>query len=279
MALRKSHTSSASSLETTNAAKTLLANIGFLHVDDPIGSIVITSSIPNEGKSFVAQKLSEAIATSGKSVLLMEADLRRRSLASRIGIHVSYGLYSVLSGAVPVSEAAVATHTANMYFLDAEPNIPNPSDVFGSKRFSHLIEKLAQSYDYLVIDTPPVGAFVDAAILSRISDATLLVVRENFTKKDQIKDAYEQLKRAGGNLSGVVMNYCKHEGSQYYSSYYSKQKDKGSAPSYESAASKAAPYKAHPSHVQRRQQQPPLQQQPTYRAPTGSHNPYLDPRS
>lgn len=235
MTLRKSRKNDADVTELNNAAKTLLANIRFMDVDDPIKTIVITSSIPNEGKSFVAEILSEAIATSGKSALLMEGDLRRRTLANRIGVHVRHGLYSVLAGSVSPSDAIMSTHTPYMYFLDAEPNIPNPSDLFNSRRFATFMSGLANSYDYVIIDTPPVGAFIDAAVLSHMADATLLVVRENFTKRDQIKDAYEQLQKAGGNVTGVVMNYCKHQSNEYYYSYYYNDADEDSAPSFKAS--------------------------------------------
>jgi capsular exopolysaccharide synthesis family protein len=235
MTLRKSRKNDADVTELNNAAKTLLANIRFMDVDDPIKTIVITSSIPNEGKSFVAEILSEAIATSGKSVLLMEGDLRRRTLAHRVGVHARHGLYSVLAGSTSPSDAIVITHVPYMYFLDAEPNIPNPSDLFNSHRFATFMSGLANSYDYVVIDTPPVGAFIDAAVLSHMADATLLIVRENFTKRDQIKDAYEQLQKAGGNVTGVVMNYCKHQSNEYYYSYYYNDADEDSAPSFKAS--------------------------------------------
>ncbi|MBQ9058950.1 MAG: CpsD/CapB family tyrosine-protein kinase [Atopobiaceae bacterium] len=217
--------------EVTNAAKTLLANIRFMDVDNPVKTIVITSSIPNEGKSFVAQNLSEAIATSGRTVLLIEEDLRRRTLANQIGVHARNGIYGVLSGAVSLGEAVVPTQIKNMYFLDAEPNIPNPSDLFNSRRYKSLLEHLRKSYDYVVIDTPPVTAFVDSAVLSSLVDATFLVVRENFTRRDSIRAAYEQLNKAGGNVSGVIMNYCRHQRNEYYYSYYYEKtgKDGGSA--------------------------------------------------
>jgi capsular exopolysaccharide synthesis family protein len=165
----------------------------------------------------------------------MEGDLRRRTLANRIGVHVRHGLYSVLAGSVSPSDAIMSTHTPYMYFLDAEPNIPNPSDLFNSRRFATFMSGLANSYDYVIIDTPPVGAFIDAAVLSHMADATLLVVRENFTKRDQIKDAYEQLQKAGGNVTGVVMNYCKHQSNEYYYSYYYNDADEDSAPSFKAS--------------------------------------------
>ena len=212
----------ADKLVVQNAAKTLLANIRFASVDDPIRSIVITSSVPNEGKTTVAVNLAQAIATSGKRVLLVECDMRRRSVADMIGTHARSGLYAVLSDQVRLEQAVVATSQENMSFLDAEPHIPNPADIIASKRFARLVGILENSYDYVMFDTPPVGAFVDAAVLATLTDATALVVRENFTKRDEIVHAYDQLKKAEVNIIGVIMNGCNTETSEYYYAYYTK---------------------------------------------------------
>ena len=108
-------------LVVQNAAKTLLANIRFASVDDPIRTITVTSSIPNEGKSTVSINLAQAIATSGKSVLLVEADMRRRSLSDMLGVRSRGGLYAVLSEQISIDQAIVETGQKNFYFLDAEP--------------------------------------------------------------------------------------------------------------------------------------------------------------
>ena len=204
----------------SNACKTILANIRFMDVDKPVCSIVITSAIPNEGKSFVAENLCRAIASSGKSVLLVEADMRRSTLAGRLNCHARHGIYSVLSGAVPFENAVMATDMQNMFFLDAEPGIPNPSDLLNSRQFERFVPVACNAYDYVVFDTPPVGAFVDAAVLSRLVDATFIVVRENFARREQVGAAYDQLVKAGANVAGVIMNYCERSGSDYY--YYSR---------------------------------------------------------
>lgn len=209
-----------------DAAKSLLANIRFMSVDSPIKTIAITSTIPNEGKSFVSINLAQAIASSGKTCLIVEGDLRKRSLAAAMGIHPQHGMYAVLSGEVPFNKAAVATPQRNLYFLDSEPQIPNPSDLFGSKRFADFLEKVSQQFDYVLIDTPPVGTFIDGAVIARHVDATFLVVRENFTKRNFILSAFEQLQQAGAHVAGVVMNACRAESDTYYGygyySYYEK---------------------------------------------------------
>ena len=212
----------ADKLVVQNAAKTLLANIRFASVDNPIRSIVITSSVPNEGKTTVAINLAQAIATSGKHVLLVECDMRRRSVANMIGAHAKSGLYAVLSDQVRLEQAVVATSQQNMSFLDAEPHIPNPADIIASKRFARLVGVLENIYDYVIFDTPPVGTFVDAAVLATLTDATALVVREDFVKRDEVLHAYEQLKKAEVNVIGAIMNDCDTETSEYYYAYYTK---------------------------------------------------------
>lgn len=205
-----------------NSAKTLLANIRFMSVDNPVRTIAVTSAVPSEGKTFVAANLASAIATSGRTVLLVECDMRRRSLAHTLEIHAQHGLYSVLSGEVALTTAAVGTNTPNLYFLDAEPHIPSPSDLLNSHRFARLIELASHTFEYVVFDTPPVGTFVDAAVLGTKVDAVLMVVREGFTKKEDVVAAADQLKKSGCNLAGVVMNYCERSSSEYYYEYYAK---------------------------------------------------------
>ncbi len=211
-----------------DAAKSLLANIRFMSIDNPIRSIVITSTIPNEGKSFVAINLAQAIASSGKTCLIVEADLRKRTLAAAMGIHPEHGIYTVLSGS-DLKDVAVATPQRNLYFLDAEPQIPNPPDLLSSRRYVRFLETAVNSFDYVVIDTPPVGTFVDAAVIANHADATFLVVRENFTKKELVKSAYDQLEKAGANVAGVVMNACDMGSDDYYGyySYYDEDGGKG----------------------------------------------------
>ena len=213
-------------LEIQNAAKTLFANIRFMSPDNPIRSIVMTSSVPNEGKSTCSMELAKAIATSGKTVLLVEADMRRRTMASLLGVHAAAGVYAVLSDQVDLRDAVVNTDTPNLYFLDTEPNIPNPADIISSKRFHRLVEHMEQSYDYVLFDMPPVGTFVDAAILSTLVDGTIMVVRPGEVKRTELVDAYEQLQKAGANILGICATFCEGTGSEYYYAYYTKDGDR-----------------------------------------------------
>lgn len=205
-----------------NSIKTLLANIRFASVDNPVRTLVVTSTVPNEGKSTIAAQLAQAIAAGGKSVLIVECDMRSRSLAGMFNVHPEVGLHAVLADEEPLNQAIVALPQQGLYFLDAEPHIPNPPDLLSSKRFGRFIGMVSREFDYVLFDTPPVGAFIDAAILSSLVDGTVLVVRDNFTKRDQVRAAFEQLRKADANVIGAVLNDCKVESSEYYYAYYNK---------------------------------------------------------
>ena len=205
-----------------NAAQTLLANIRFASVDDPIKTVVVTSSVPNEGKTTVSTELARAIAKGGRTVLLVECDMRRRSLAAELNVHPQVGLYSLLAGQADFATAAVAVEN-NFWFLDVEPHIPNPPEIIASKRFRRFVAQVKERFNFVIFDTPPLAAFVDAAVLSSIVDGTVMVVRENFAKRSEVQDAYAQLQNAGANVVGVCMNFCHEERSEYYYAYYDKQ--------------------------------------------------------
>lgn len=218
---RRSNRGTSDTVFLQNAIKTLAANIRFASVDNPIKTLVVTSSVPNEGKSTISVELARALAAGGKDVLLVEGDLRRRSLAGALGAHPRNGIYGVLSGQAALDEAAVAVGgKSSLWFLDAEPHIPNPVDIFSSRRFHRFVDGLRRTYDYVIFDTPPLSAFVDAAVLGSVCDGTLLVVREDFVKREDLLAAYDQLRKAEANVIGTVLNYCDTKGGDYYYNYY-----------------------------------------------------------
>ncbi len=220
--MAKKKKAASNTLEIQNAVKTMLANIRFASVDNPMQSIVLTSAVPNEGKTTTTIELAKAIASAGNSVLLVEADMRRRSAASVLGVHAAHGAYAVMSHALSLREAVVSTGTPNFYFLDTEPNIPNPADLLSSRAYAKLVDDACNAYDYVLFDTPPVGAFVDAAILSRLVDGVILVVKIGGAKRDEILTAYDQLQKAEANVIGACATFCEGTGSEYYYAYYNK---------------------------------------------------------
>ena len=131
-------------------------------------------------------------------------------------------LHAALTDAAPLKTAVTPTQTPNLFFLDVEPNIPNPADIISSKRYQKLVATLEDSYDYVIYDMPPVGTFVDAAILSTLVDGTVLVVKPGSTKRSELVDACEQLKKADANILGICATFCEGTGSEYYYAYYTK---------------------------------------------------------
>lgn len=220
--MAKKKKAASNTLEVQNAAKTMLANIRFASVDNPMQSIVLTSAVPNEGKTTTTIELAKAIASAGNSVLLIEADMRRRSAASMLGVHAAHGAYAVMSRTVALQEAVISTGAPNFYFLDTEPNIPNPADLLSSRAYAKLVDDACNTYDYVLFDTPPVGTFVDAAILSRLVDGTILVVKVGGAKRDEILTAYDQLQKAEAHIIGACATFCEGNGSEYYYAYYNK---------------------------------------------------------
>ena len=224
---KKKNTKRNAVFETTQLAepsKALLANIRFASVDESVQSLVITSSVPDEGKTTVATNLALAMASSGKKVLLIDADMRRRSIAGRLGLHPRHGLYSVLAGDATIDEAVVSTRYPNLYFLDSEPNIPSPPDILQTRRFSEFVDSLYDRFDYMIFDAPPVGVFIDAAIIGHVVDGVVLVVREHATKREAVANAIQQLDAADVRILGVVLTFTQQsDNSYYYYSYYNEE--------------------------------------------------------
>jgi capsular exopolysaccharide synthesis family protein len=210
-------------IDIRNAAKTLFANIRFASPDNPVRLVSVTSSIPNEGKTTVAIELAKTIAMSGSTVCIVEVDMHRRSLAGALRTHPAHGSYAVLSGETTLDMAVAPTAYENLWFLDVEPGIPNPADVLSSNRYRSLVRDLHAMFDYVVFDTPPVGVFVDAAILAGLVDGTVFVCRRGAVKRDDMVKAFQQLRAAGGVVLGAVQTFTEKSSNSYYGSkYYSE---------------------------------------------------------
>lgn len=205
-----------------NAANTLLANIRFSSVDEPLKTIAVTSSVPNEGKTTVAVSLAVAIGLRDHTCLIIEGDLRRRSIRGVLGVHPSRGIHGVMTKEYSFNQAVVSTKYQNVALLDAEIGIPNPDGLLSSKRFEELLDDARKQYDYVILDTPPVEAFADASVIASRVDGTVIIARSDYTDKREIAHAVSQLQSAGANLLGVVLNDIdtKSGGYGYYYSYY-----------------------------------------------------------
>lgn len=222
-----------------NAASTLLANIRFSAVDSPLKTIVVTSSIPNEGKTTVALSLAIAAGRSGNRVLIMEGDMRRRSLRAVMGAKPQHGIHALVTGRCSLEETVVSTEFEGVSFIDAEAGIPNPDGILSSRLFADTLKALRDAYDYVIIDTPPITAFPDASIVASKADACILVARENFTDKREITYALQQLRAADANVLGVALN-CQDSAAggaygYYYGYYYDEKKVAADSPEAQEA--------------------------------------------
>lgn len=206
--------------DLSHQSEALLANIRFASIDEPLKTIVVTSSGADEGKTTTALALSIAMAKSGKRTLIVDCDMRRRSLGKVLNIHPQAGVYAVLSGQIPLKRVVTPTDIQNLYFLDCEPNISNPSDLLSTKRFAALLATLRNAFDYVVIDTPPLSLFVDAAVVSSLVDGVVMVVRQRSAKKRAVRDALVQLASANAHVLGLVLTFTQKGDDDYYYYYY-----------------------------------------------------------
>lgn len=212
--------------ELSHQSETLLANIRFASVDEPVKTIVITSTGVDEGKTTTAIALAVAMARSGKRTLIVDCDMRRRSVGRVLGMRTNAGIYAVLSGRVPLKRAVTQTAQPNLYLLDCEPNVANPSDMLSTKRFAALMATLRNAFDYVVIDTPPLSLFVDAAVVSTLADGVALVVRQRMAKKRAVADALSQLDAANARVLGLVLTFAQKGDDDYYYYYYYNEENK-----------------------------------------------------
>lgn len=172
--------------------------------------IGVTSAQPNEGKSTVSINLAYSLAELGKSVILLDCDLRRPSIHANMGIQQSPGLTEVLSGKENLSNVAIRYKSSvnNVTFdLIVAGELPeNPSELLGSRNFLQLLELVRKVYDVVILDLPPINAVIDAAVVSRLTDGLMVVIRENHCTRFVLKDCMEQLKYTKANILGFVMN-------------------------------------------------------------------------
>ncbi|MFB2022261.1 CpsD/CapB family tyrosine-protein kinase [Pseudoflavonifractor sp. P01025] len=199
---------------TQEAYKVLRTNLQFCGQD--IQVIAITSCNENEGKTTVALHLARSLAELGKEVLLIDADMRKSVLAGRnSNAKDVVGLSELLTGMVALGEALYQTQYPTLRLIFAGKYPPNPVELLNGKYFSALIKETRKAYQYVIIDTPPLGRVIDAAVVAPNCDGTVLVVG-NSTRYRQAQDVVEQLKKSGSKILGVVRNNTKKKDSAYY---------------------------------------------------------------
>ena len=195
--------------------RTLRTNIQYSSFDKKVRVIVITSADPEEGKSTTAGNLALSLAQDGKNVILIDCDLRKPSLHKKFKLSNTLGLSEVLIGKEPENKVA-QWYSEHLVVLTSGTVPPNPSEMLASNAMTKLINKLKETFHYIIIDTPPVQSVTDSQILSAKADGTILVVKSQETKKDSIKNAIGLLRKVNANILGIVLNEVEVSKKNYY---------------------------------------------------------------
>lgn len=202
------------------AFRKLRTNLQFLAVDNPPRVIVVTSSMPSEGKSTTAINVALALAEADHDVLLVDGDMRRPTINKYLDLIGPVGFSTVLSGTATLDEALQRTRFPGLTVLTSGAIPPNPSELLGSMAAKKLLAELRDRFDYIIVDSTPLLAVTDAAILAAGSDGVLLISRFRHTKRDHLAHAVESLRSVGAPLLGAVFTLVPMRGSSGYSYGY-----------------------------------------------------------
>ena len=207
--------------KTEESFKTLRTNIMLSGVEHKV--IAITSCTPNEGKSTISLSLAKSLAESGKSVLMIDCDLRKSILAGRVKTNDEIkGLSHFLSGMADTNEILYRTQEEKLVVVMAGVVPPNPAELLGQRRFEALINSAKKVYDYIIIDTPPLGSVIDAAVVARVCDGTVLVVSAGEISYKFARVVKDQLEKTKCPILGVILNRVDMKKDKYYGKYYGR---------------------------------------------------------
>jgi len=183
--------------------------------------ILVSSAGPQEGKTLTVTNLAVTMAQAGSRVMVLDCDLRRPRLHKLFRINKNRGLTNLLIGDHKLKLEALATGISNLYLIPAGSIPPNPSELLGSRRMDELLKSLLHKFNRIIIDSPPIGAVTDAAVLSKYTDGVVYVLRANTTVRGVAINGLEQFKQVGANVLGAVLNGVDFEKDKYYYSHYS----------------------------------------------------------
>lgn len=213
----------------SEAYRTLRTNIQFSGVDKALKIITITSSDAGEGKTTIICNLAITMALSGKKVILIDADLRKPRVHSKFMISNETGLTNILAQKKPLESVIKTASVKDLDIITSGPIPPNPSELLQSESMGNFLEDLKKKYDYILLDTPPVGMVTDAAILAAKSDGIILVVTSGKTHIDEAKRAKQLLLNVDAKILGVVLNKVNRYEKGYYQKYYRYYEDEKKA--------------------------------------------------
>jgi len=200
------------------AFRGLRTNLEFVAVDKPLKVILVTSAAVGDGKTSLAAGLATIMAQGGKTVLLVDADLRRPSIHRYLGLSNKNGLTDVFRNSIELHEALQTWNLEKVLVIPAGEPPPNPAELLGSKKMDTILDSLRKAADVVILDGPPF-LVTDAALLSSKVDGVLLVVRSGHSRKNEVLYAIEQLDRAGARVLGVVLNGIQRSTESLYSRY------------------------------------------------------------
>jgi len=201
--------------------KILRTNIDFSSFDKRIKTIVVTSSVPREGKSTICANLAIVMAENGYKTVLIDCDQRSPRLHKLFNISNEKGLSDFLVDNIEFSEAVQKTEIPNLNIITSGTKPPNPSELVASEKMKNFIENLKDAYDYIILDTPPVIVVTDAQLLSNYADGCVLVVASSEVEKAAAVKAKELLEKVNARILGVVLNKMNVK-QKSYSRYYHK---------------------------------------------------------
>jgi capsular exopolysaccharide synthesis family protein len=204
----------------------LRTNLQFANVSGQAKSVLVTSSLPGEGKSTTATNLAIALAQAGQAVCLIDADLRRPMVNEYLGLDRNAGLTTALVNEADVNDLLQPWGEHNLFVLTSGRIPPNPSELLGSDSMKHLLSRLESAFDTVIIDAPPLLPVTDAAVLSQHVGGVVIVVGSHKIKHQDLEKSIRSLELVGSNILGVVLNRLPAKGPDAYAySYYSNDEN------------------------------------------------------
>ncbi len=191
----------------SEAFRTLRTNLQYIDVDNPPKAVAITSAMPSEGKTTTACNLAITLAQAGKSVCLVEGDMRRPKVAQYLGVESAVGLTDVLRGALELEAVLLPWRRGLLTVLPTGAIPPNPSELLSSKQMRIMLDELRRRFDIVIIDAAPLLPVADGAIVASVADGAVLITRHGRTTRDQVERAAVSLDQVGARLLGVALNF------------------------------------------------------------------------
>ena len=207
--------------------RTLRTNIQFMNTKGKLKTILVTSTLPGEGKSWVSANLAVTFAQAGKKVVIIDADMRKGRQYTIFGVSPRPGLSNYLSGVLDgeeinedLSNYIQETEVENLYVISAGNIPPNPSELLIAPQMVSLLDQLKEMCDIIIIDGTPSQLVTDSLILTRLVDSTIIVTAQKHTKKEDLKRVITNIQNVGGKIAGVVVNKVTMSAKKYEQSYY-----------------------------------------------------------